>query len=63
VARNGWPGFWIAWTISRAESGLGHVVGKARFWEAHRDKPINDRHRLMLNKLMDGFEGKLNSSK
>jgi Fic family protein len=39
------------------------VLRKARFWEIHAHKPFNDRQRFMLNKLLDGFEGKLTSSK
>ena len=42
---------------------MQHVLQKAGFWEAHRETPLNDRHRLMLNMLIDGFEGKLTSSR
>ena len=38
-------------------------VAKARFWEKLRDVSLNDRQRLMLNRLLEGFEGKLTSSK
>ncbi|HEU4341199.1 MAG TPA: Fic family protein [Candidatus Binatia bacterium] len=61
---------WLEWflgCLDRAFDGtektLGSVLQKARFWEAHAAKPLNDRQRLMLNKLLDGFEGKLTSSK
>lgn len=61
---------WLLWfiacldgAISRSESELQHVLAKARFWEEHRETPLNDRQRLMLGKLLDGFEGKLTSSK
>jgi len=61
---------WLEWFLAcldRAFDGteetLGSVLQKARFWEAHRATPLNDRQRLMLNKLLDGFEGKLTSSK
>ena len=61
---------WLAWfldcldgAITRSENELQHVLTKARFWEEHRETPLNDRQRLMLNKLIDGFEGKLTSSK
>lgn len=37
--------------------------GKADFWDAHKDTVLNSRQRLMLNKLLDGFDGKLKSSK
>ena len=42
---------------------LAAVLHKARFWERHARIALNDRQRLMLNKLADGFEGKLTSSK
>lgn len=61
---------WLEWfldCLNRAfdatEKTLGSVLRKARFWEAHANTPLNDRQRLMLNKLLDGFEGKLTSSK
>lgn len=61
---------WITWfldCLSRAFEGadteLAYVLAKAQFWEQYRTAPINDRQRLMLNKLLDGFEGKLTSSK
>ena len=61
---------WLEWflgCLDRAFDGteetLGSVLQKARFWEAHAATPLNDRQRLMLNKLLDGFEGKLTSSK
>ena len=36
---------------------------KAKFWEDHAAAPVNERQRLILNKMLDGFEGKLTSSK
>ena len=61
---------WLEWflgCLDRAFDGteetLASVLQKARFWEAHAATPLNDRQRLMLNKLLDGFEGKLTSSK
>jgi Fic family protein len=39
------------------------VLAKARFWERARDVPLNSRQRLVLNRLLDGFEGKLTTSK
>lgn len=61
---------WLAWfldclgrAIDGAESILSSVMHKARFWEVHGAQPFNDRQRAMLNRLLDGFEGKLNSSK
>ena len=61
---------WLAWflgCLERALAGteitLASVLRKARFWDKHRGAPINDRQRLMLNKMLDGFEGKLTTSK
>jgi Fic family protein len=61
---------WLLWflecldgAIQHSETVLQHVFTKAQFWEMHRDARLNDRQRLMLNRLFDGFEGKLNSSK
>jgi len=49
--------------IEDAQDTLGTVLSKARFWEAVGDFPINERQRLVLNRLLDGFEGKLTTSK
>ena len=61
---------WLEWflgCLDRAfdatEKTLGSVLRKARFWESACTHIFNDRQRLMLNKLLDGFEGKLTSSK
>ena len=61
---------WFSWFIgcldralSLTETILGSVLQKARFWDKQGGLPANDRQRLMLNKLLDGFEGKLTSSK
>jgi Fic family protein len=58
---------WFLGCLDRAlaatETTLASVLHKARFWDKHRGTSINDRQRLMLNKMLDGFEGKLTSSK
>ena len=61
---------WLEWFLSclnRAFDGtektLSTVLRKARFWEVHTDNSFNERQRLMLNKLFDGFDGKLTSTK
>ncbi len=61
---------WMEWflgCLDRAfdstEETLGSVLHKARFWEMHAGTSLNDLQRMMLNKLLDGFEGKLTSSK
>ncbi len=61
---------WLLWflecldrAISSSEENLSAVTQKAKFWERHQAISLNDRQRKMLNKFMDGFEGKLTSSK
>jgi Fic family protein len=61
---------WLEWfvgclgrAIEGAETILAVVLKKARFWETHADDPFNERQRKILNRLLDGFEGKLTSSK
>ena len=61
---------WIGWflqelkhAIIASEATLEMILNKARFWEGHRTSPFNERQRQMLNRLLDGFYGKLTSSK
>jgi Fic family protein len=61
---------WLTWfleclgrAIDGAETLLASVLAKARFWESIGASPLNERQRLILNNLLDGFEGKLTSSK
>ena len=61
---------WLAWFLAcldrafdRAEGLLAAILGKARFWDTHSEISFNPRQRLMLGRLLDGFEGKLTSSK
>jgi len=61
---------WIKWFLScldRAfddtETVLSSVLKKARFGEMHAGEPFNSRQRVILNRLLDGFVGKLTSSK
>jgi Fic family protein len=61
---------WMEWflgclrrAIEGAQATLVTVLSKARFWETFADVSINNRQRLVLNRLLDGFEGKLTTSK
>jgi Fic family protein len=61
---------WLEWflgCLDRAFGGtetiLAAVLRKADFWKKHASAKINDRQRDILNRLLDGFEGKLTSSK
>ena len=55
---------WMLWflecldrAIDGAEMALGALLRKARFWERARSVSLNDRQRLVLNRLLDGFDG------
>jgi Fic family protein len=61
---------WLEWFLDcldrafdGAETIIGNVLQKAGFWERHAASTLNERQRLILNRLLDGFEGKLTSSK
>jgi len=61
---------WLEWFLGcldrafdGAEDILSSVLTKARFWEQHAGVSFNDRQRKVLNRMLDGFEGKLTSSK
>jgi Fic family protein len=61
---------WMTWFLAcldrafeGAETTLASVLTKARFWEAHASASLNERQHKIINRLLDGFEGKLTSSK
>ena len=61
---------WLQWFLAclngafdQAEQALADVFARSRFWETIGDTPLNERQRLMLNRLLERFEGKLTSSK
>jgi len=61
---------WQSWfltclqsAIEGAQITLSTVLSKARFWERFAKAPLNERQIKILNKLLDGFEGKLTTSK
>lgn len=61
---------WLAWflacfdrSLSNTDQIFAKVMRKARFWENPTTAHINARQQMMLNRLLDGFEGKLTSSK
>jgi len=49
--------------IERAHTTLGAVLAKARFWERFAKQALNERQTKVLNLLLEGFQGKLTSSK
>jgi Fic family protein len=61
---------WMAWflgclhrAIAGAQDTLAAVLFKAGFWEKHAKAALNARQIKVLNRMLDGFEGKLTSSK
>ena len=61
---------WMEWflgcltrAIEGAQAALSGVVAKARYWEKLRDVPLNERQRLVINRMLEGLEGKLTTSK
>lgn len=61
---------WLAWflatlerAVTSAQATLDTVLGKAHFWRHWAQTPLNDRQVKLLNRLLDGFDGKLTSSK
>ena len=49
--------------LQSTEESIQGVIRKAEFWDKHKETLLNSRQRLMLNKLFDGFDGKLKTSK
>jgi Fic family protein len=64
---------WLAWflatlhrAVDQAQQTLDAVLVKTRFWQrwaAPGSAPLNERQAKLVNQLLDGFEGKLTSSK
>jgi len=61
---------WMEWflgcltrAIEGAQAALSGVIAKARYWEKLRDVPLNERQRLVINRMLEGFEGQLTTSK
>jgi Fic family protein len=61
---------WLEWFLNCLKNAMlasenisQKILLKAEFWKKHKQTPINERQRLLLNKILDGFEGKLQTSK
>lgn len=61
---------WLVWFLNclktallETENSMQNILLKTEFWEKHKDILINERQRLMINKLFDDFFGKLTTSK
>lgn len=61
---------WLLWFFDCLEKAIVRAIGtvsrtllKAEYWDKFRDTEVNERQRKIINRLWDGFEGKLTSSK
>lgn len=61
---------WLEWfleclgrAIVGADGALSEILRKAELWKKINQAPVNDRQRTVINRLLDGFEGKLTSSR
>ena len=61
---------WLDWflhclknALLETEDTLKKILRKAEFWKIRENTLLNERQRLVLNKMLDGFDGKLKSSK
>lgn len=61
---------WLSWfldclgrAIDGTEQRLAGVLNKARLWERINHRPVNDRQRLVINRMLHEFEGFLTTSK
>ncbi|WP_067222427.1 Fic family protein [Stappia indica] len=61
---------WLLWFLACLDRALDDSAGiledvlrKAAFWQALAGEPLGERQRKVLNRLLDGFDGKLTSSK
>ncbi len=61
---------WLEWflaclrrAIGAAQADVSTALARARFWQVAEAGPLNDRQRRVLARLLEGFEGKLTTSK
>ncbi len=61
---------WLQWflgcldrAIRGADHTLGNVLNKARLWQRINRSPVNDRQRIVINRMLNDFEGMLTTSK
>ena len=61
---------WLLWfceclsaAVDRSLDALAKTLRKGTYWERFRNCPVNERQRKVINKLWDGFDGKMTSSK
>lgn len=61
---------WLSWflgcllrAVQGADTTLAGVLDKAQFWQRWAGTPLNEQQTKVLNRVLDGFEGKLTNAK
>ena len=64
---------WLKWFLTQIQNAVelaqltvANTLNKAKFWMSHQTKPLNERQRKALNRMLDardGFEGGMNTRK
>lgn len=61
---------WLQWfldclhrALTATDQTLVTITRKTSFWDKHKNTPLNERQQKLLNKLLDGFDGKLTTAK
>ena len=61
---------WVVWflncmerSLQNSDKILSSVLKKAKFWENNADQTFSERQRKLINRLLDGFEGNMTSSR
>ena len=61
---------WLVWflgcldrTLDAADTSLGTVLDKARLWQRIDPQPVNERQRKVIDRMLDGLQGHLTTSK
>ena len=61
---------WLVWfletldhAISDSLSRIECTLKKSQFWQKHAENSFNDRQRKVINRMLDGIEGKMTTSK
>ena len=64
---------WLRWFLTQIQNAVelaqltvANTLNKAKFWMTHQTKPLNERQRKALNRMLDakdGFEGGMNTRK
>jgi Fic family protein len=61
---------WLNWylmilhmTLDAATETVSQAIGRAKFWQAAKDVPLNDRQRKAVSRMLMGWEGRMTNRK